>query len=317
MPVVTRFTEMFGCRHPLQLAGMGGFTSPDLAIAVADAGAFGMLSGIVGAELLTAQLDAVPATAPVGVNFLVPFLDLAALEVAAGRTPLVECFWGPPSAPVVRSIHDGGARAGWQIGSAEEARQAQDAGCDLIVAQGIEAGGHVRGTVGLLPLLDEVRVAVDLPVVAAGGLGSGRAIAAALAAGADAARVGTRFLAAEESEAHPDYVDRLIRSGADDTVITCAFGEGWPDAPHRVLRSAVAAGEALGVDQSWTPDWPTTATTGAVEARALYAGQSVGSVRSRQPAAEIVDELMADVEAGVRTARRGLGEASPPPAPSR
>jgi nitronate monooxygenase len=297
VPIATRFTEMFGCRHPLQQAGIGGSISPDLAIAVARAGALGMLTGTIGAEALVAQLDALPVDLAIGVNFLIPFLDRTALEEASARSRLVECFWGTPDVSVVGTVHEGGARAGWQVGSADEARAAQDAGCDLIVAQGLEAGGHVRGTTGLLPLLEEVQAVVDLPVVAAGGIGSGRAMAAVLVAGADAVRVGTRFLAAVESIAHPTYVDALIGSHADDTVLTTAFGEGWPDAPHRVLKSAVAAGEALGDAQSWTPDWPSATSVGAVEARALYAGQSVGSVRSRQPAAEIVTELVTDAEA--------------------
>jgi NAD(P)H-dependent flavin oxidoreductase YrpB (nitropropane dioxygenase family) len=298
MFMTTRFTELFGCRIPMQQAGIGGMTSPDLAIAVARAGALGMLTGTIGSEALSAQLDVVPADLPVGVNFLVPFLDRAALDVAATRSRLVEFFWGDPDPTLIEIARNGGARASWQVGSADEARAAQDAGCDLLVAQGIEAGGHVRGTTGLLPLLDEVRAVVDIPIVAAGGIGTGRAMAAALTAGADAVRVGTRFLAAAESIAHPGYVDKLIGAGADDTVLTTAFGDGWPDAPHRVLRSAISAGEALGDQQSWTPDWPTSTSVGTPDARALYAGQSVGAVRSRQPAAEIVTEL-AEEAAGV------------------
>ena len=294
--ITTRFTEMFQCQYPLQQAGMGGFATPELAIAVARAGGLGMFSGTIGADALAAQLDAVPAHVAIGVNFLIPFLDREALEDAATRSPLVEFFWGTPDPAIVTSVHEGGARAGWQVGSADEARAARDAGCDLIVAQGVEAGGHVRGTVGLLALLDEVRATVTVPIVAAGGIGTGRAIAATLAAGADGVRIGTRFVAASESTAHPIYIDALIRSGADDTVLTTAFGEGWPDAPHRVLRSAVAAGEALGAGQSWSPEWPSTSSVGAIEAHALYAGQSVGSVRTRQSAAEIVTELMVEAE---------------------
>jgi NAD(P)H-dependent flavin oxidoreductase YrpB (nitropropane dioxygenase family) len=299
----TPFTQLLGCRHPLQQAGMGGFTSPELAIAVSGAGALGMLTGTVGPKVLSSHLDTLPADAIVGVNFLVPFLDRTALEVAAARTPLVELFWGEPDAELVAAVHAHGARAAWQVGSADEARAARDAGCDLVIAQGIEAGGHVRGTTGLLPLLDEVRAAVEeVPIVASGGIGTGRAMAAALAAGADAVRVGTRFLAAHESVAHPDYVERLIDATADDTVLTTAFGDGWPDAPHRVLRSAITAGEALGAAQSWNPLWPTTTDTGPVAAWALYAGQSVGAVRARQPAAEIVAELVTDAAAALRSA---------------
>lgn len=296
MPIVTVITELFGCRHPLQQAGMGGMATPALAIAVASAGGLGMLSGTDGHAALAAQLDAVPAGAPVGVNFLVPFLDRAALAEAAGRSPLVEFFWATPDAELVGIAHDGGARVGWQVGSAEEARAARDAGCDVIVAQGVEAGGHVRGSVGLLPLLDEVRGAIDLPIIAAGGIGTGRGMAAALTAGADAVRVGTRFIAARESTAHPAYVDALIGATAADTVLTTAFGQGWPDAPHRVLRSSIEAGAKLGSGQSWSPLWPSSTFTGEAQACALYAGQSVGSVHSRQSAAEVVAELVDEAE---------------------
>jgi nitronate monooxygenase len=289
---------------------MGGFTSPKLAIAVSDAGGLGMLTGTVGRDALLAQLDVIPAGSTVGVNFLMPFLDQAAVEVAAARTPFVEFFWGEPSAELVRRVHAGGARAGWQIGSADEARAAVDAGCDLVVAQGVEAGGHVRGTIGLLPLLDEVRAAVDVLVVAAGGIGTGRAMAAALAAGADGVRVGTRFVAATESIAHPRYIDALIDATADDTVLTTAFGEGWPDAPHRVLKSAVQAGRSLGSAQSWTSDWPTATYVGVVEARALYAGQSVGAVHSRQPAAAIIAGMIAEADAILRSTHPTTGSDS-------
>lgn len=305
MFMTTRFTEMFGCRYPIQQAGIGGMTSPDLAIAVTRAGGLGMLTGTLGAQGLSDELDVVPDDVPVGVNFLVPFLDRRALDDASTRSPLVEFFWGDPDQALIEIARSCGARASWQVGSADEARAARDAGCDLLVAQGIEAGGHVRGTTGLLPLLDEVRAAVDVPIVAAGGIGTGRAMAAALTAGADAVRVGTRFMAAAESVAHPDYVDALIGASADDTVITTAFGEGWPDAPHRVLKSAISAGEALDDQQSWAPDWPTVASVGALEARALYAGQSVGAVRSRQPAAEIVSELADEAEQAFSRLRLG------------
>ncbi|HUP85412.1 MAG TPA: nitronate monooxygenase [Acidimicrobiales bacterium] len=289
------FTGLVGCELPIQLAGMGGMATPDLARAVSRAGGLGMLSGVGERVDLVAQLDGAAAEGLlVGVNFLVPFLDVAAVEDAAGRCRLVEAFWGPPDADLVRRIHEGGSLAAWQVGTADEASAAVDAGCDIVIAQGIEAGGHVRGTVGLLPLLDEIgrRRDMTVPVVAAGGIGTGRSMAAAFVAGADAVRLGTRFLAATESAAHPDYVDALIGAAADDTVLTTAFGLGWPEAPHRVLRSAVAAGEALGDAQRWTPNWPTIADPGPVAARALYAGQSVGAIRKRQSAAEIIAELL-------------------------
>jgi nitronate monooxygenase len=300
----TAFTRMFNCRVPIQQAGMGGFTSPDLAIAVAQAGGVGMLTGTIGHDALSSQLDLIPAGMTVGVNFLVPFIDALALEDACNRSRFVEFFWGWPDPRLVEQAHAGGALVGWQVGSADEARAARDVGCEVVIAQGIEAGGHVRGTVGLLPLLDEVRPVVELPLVAAGGIGTGHTMAAAMTAGADAVRLGTRFLASTESIAHPEYVDALISASAGDTFVTTAFSDGWPDAPHRVLRAAVASGEALGRTQSWGPDWPTVGSAGPVDARALYAGQSVGAVRSRQPAADIIAELVDEAEPLLATTSR-------------
>jgi nitronate monooxygenase len=294
--IETRFTALLGCLHPVQQAGMGGFGAPDLALAVSAAGGVGMLTGTVGAAALAQQLDQVPEAGCVGVNFLIPFLDRDALDEAAARSSLVEFFWGEPDPELVAVAHGGKARVAWQVGSVDEARAARDAGCDVVVVQGVEAGGHVRGTVGLFPLLEEVRNVVDVPLVAAGGIGTGRAVAAALTAGADAVRIGTRFVAAKESIAHPVYVDALIAARAEDTIITTAFGDGWPDAPHRVLKSCLDAGNRLGVAQSWGPNWPTANDDGSVEARPLYAGQSVGGVHSRQAASEIVDELIGEAE---------------------
>ena len=177
-----------------------------------------------------------------------------------------------------------------------------------MIAQGVEAGGHVRGRQTMVRVLDEVRTSVDVPVVAAGGIGTAEAVRAAIDGGADAVRVGTRFVAAIESDAHPGYVEALVDSTGDDTVLTEAFSVGWPDAPHRVLASAIARAEATTADpvaemqvdgQGLVPvprfstSPPTTATTGDIAAMALYAGQAVGDVRRRQPAAEIVAELTA------------------------
>jgi NAD(P)H-dependent flavin oxidoreductase YrpB (nitropropane dioxygenase family) len=316
--VRTRFTELVGCREPLQLAALGGVAGAELAAAVSGAGALGMLPAGESRATVEQRLGKLRALSggPFGVNFLVPFLDLDGLELAAAGAPLVELFSGWPDEGLVARVHEGGALASWQVGSADEARAAAAAGCDLIVAQGVEAGGHVRGVLGLLPLLDAVLAAVEPPVLAAGGIGSGRAAAAALAAGADGVRVGTRFLGAAEARAHPDYVAALIAAAPEDTVLTEAFWRGWPDAPHRVLRSCVEALERQGGDVVATgagggairrasSDPPAAGTTGTIGAMALYAGQSVGSVRRVQPAAEIVRELMQQAEALLARARPG------------
>src|SRR5947209_3337961 len=194
---------------------------------------------------------------------------------------------------------------------------AERAGCDLIVAQGTEAGGHVRGTIGLLALLGEVLPSAKVPVVAAGGIGTGRAMAAALAAGASAVRVGTRFVAAEEAGTHPAYVDKLIAAEAKDTILTEAFSANWPNAPHRVLRSCVEAverfqGEFVGETvQPWAPGVRVPVqtrasfvadktTTGEFDAMPLWAGESVDGVKRIQKAGEIVRELADEAERHLR-----------------
>ena len=228
--LTTRFTELVGCSAPIQQAGMGSHSTPRLAAAVANAGGLGMVSvyGIYGgppanvAKIL--ETTRTQTSGVFGANFIMkwvePELAHETVRAAAEYAQVVEFFYSDPDPVLVEIVHSEDALACWQVGSCEEAIAAVDAGCDFIVVQGIEAGGHVRGTVGLLALLDQVLGAVDVPVVAAGGIGSGRAMAAVLAAGADGVRVGTRFLAVAEAETHPDYVDALIASEAQDTVYT-------------------------------------------------------------------------------------------------
>jgi NAD(P)H-dependent flavin oxidoreductase YrpB (nitropropane dioxygenase family) len=314
----TAFTELVGCRVPIQLAAMGGgITTPELVVAVSGAGGLGMLQR-AGTRPLAERIAEIEhaGAGPFGVGFT-PALgqgEPEEVELAASRARLVEFFWADPDPELVALVHTGGALAGWQVGSVEEARRAADAGCDLVIAQGVEAGGHVRGTVALFPLLAEVLEAVSVPVVAAGGIASARSMAAALAAGAAAVRVGTRFLATAESGAHPDYLAALLAAGQTDTVLTTAFAVGWPDAPHRVLASALAAAEALDdetvgaleVDGEPQPvprfaaRTPSREVTGSVEAMALYAGEGVGLVTEIGDAASLVGELADGAEALLR-----------------
>jgi nitronate monooxygenase len=316
----------------------GGITTPALVSAVSRAGGLGMLQG-GGIRPLAERMDEIERAraGPFGVNFVAALGqgEPPEVELAATRAPLVEFFYSDPDQRLVELVHAGGALAGWQVGSVEEARRAVDAGCDMIVVQGLEAGGHVRGTVALLPLLVAVLDVVTVPVVAAGGIATARAMAAALAAGADGVRVGTRFLATPESGAHPDYVAAVLAAGAEDTALTTRFSIGWPGAPHRVLASALTAVEAfegehvgtLTVDgepqplRRFSARTPSREVSGAVAAMALYAGQGVGQVTEVMGAAEVVAELADEAE---RLLRRWNGDhepiadrASPASTPSR
>lgn len=317
--LTTRFTELVGCSVPIQQAGMSNLSSPRLAAAVAEAGGLGMVSvyGATPTEV-AALLDATRAQTRrvFGANFIMRFVDPAlaheCIAVAAAKARVVEFFYSDPDSTLIELVHARGALACWQVGSREEAVAAADAGCDFLIAQGIEAGGHVRGRINVLALLDQMLAAVDLPVLVAGGIGSGRAMAAVLAAGADGVRVGTRFVAAEEAEAHPAYVQALIAAEPQDTIYTEAFSVGWPGAPHRCLRASVEAasafvGEVVGEGIDYVTGKPftiprfgclaiTATTTGAIAAMPHWAGESVSGVRKVQPAAAIVRELADDAE---------------------
>jgi len=314
--IETRFTGLLGASVPIQLAAMPGVSTPELVAAVASAGGVGMVPApMMSAEALESTLDALDAktSGVFGVNFLVPFLDPECVTVAARKARLVEFFYGNPDPQLVEHVHALGALVSWQIGSVSEAIAAERAGCDLVIAQGTEAGGHVRGQTSLLPLLSGVLESVRVPVVAAGGLATGRDLAAVLAAGASGARMGTRFAASTESGAHPAYVKALIDASAPDTCLTEAFSVMWPDAPHRVLRSSITAaerlpagpigetqlgGQAIPVER-FSVICPGLQTKGHVEAMALYAGESVSHVNGVKPAREIVAELVAAAEAAL------------------
>jgi nitronate monooxygenase len=306
----TPFTELVGCRLPLQMAVLGGGVgSPALAAAVSNAGGLGMLPqwGPDPAPQRIAEVKA-HTDAPCGMGFFA--YDVAAqgdlLDLAARELRAVDVFWGDPDPHVVARIHAGGALAFWQAGSADEALAAAAAGCDAVVVQGVEAGGHVRGTTPLLDLLDAVAPRIDVPLIAAGGIVDGATMARAMRAGASAVRVGTRLVATAESDAHPRYVEALIAAGEDATELTTAFAAGWPDAPHRVLRSCIAAAESLGDatvgrgehgELGWDiPPWwvgpPLRCVSGHVEAMAMYAGAGVAAIHDAPPAAVVLGRMV-------------------------
>ncbi len=213
---------------PIVQAGMGAVARHELAAAVSEAGGLGTIGG--ARAPITEELGAARRLTdrPIAVNLVLPLLRPGDVQAAAAADVIVT-FWGKP-----RRLAEGT----WvhQCGSVEEARAAVGAGADAVIAQGVEAGGHVRGTTSVLDLVERIRAAVKVPVLAAGGIVERAGVEEALNAGAVAALLGTRFLLSEESRAHPDYKRRCLE--AEGTVLTEFFGLGWANAPHRVIPNA-------------------------------------------------------------------------------
>ena len=310
---MTRYTELTGCRVPVQQAPMGSVSTAALAVAVADAGGVGSITAL---GMTAAQVDdllaglAARTTGVLAANFLTGGIDPEAVAAAAARVRIVDFFWADPDPALVEVAHRGGALACWQVGSLDEALAAADAGCDVVVVQGTEAGGHIRGHSELRSLLESVLGRVEVPVLAAGGIGDAAAFAAVLAAGADGARAGTRFVAAAESGAHPEYQQAVTDAAAGATEITDAFSVCplCATSPRaRVLRSCVGAlrgldGESVGETRSGgqritlpkghgTP--PSAAATGHISAMPMYAGESAASITAVEPAARIIESWAA------------------------
>jgi NAD(P)H-dependent flavin oxidoreductase YrpB (nitropropane dioxygenase family) len=213
---------------PIVQAGMGFIAGHELGAAVSAAGALGTIGGAraaIAAEIAAArQLTG----RPIAVNLLLPFVRPGDVEAAAAADVIVT-FWGVPRRLAGTTwIH--------QCGSVEEAKAAAHAGADAVIAQGVEAGGHVRGTTPAFELLERVLAAVKIPVLLAGGIIDAQGVRKVLDAGAVAAVIGTRFLVSEESHAHSEYKRRCVDSA--ETVLTELFGLGWPHAPHRVIPNA-------------------------------------------------------------------------------
>jgi nitronate monooxygenase len=313
--------ERLGVVGPIVQAGMGGGLSRhELAAAVSEAGGLGTIA-VNGADAIRRELAAARSLTarPIAVNLLLPFARRDWFEAAADADVVVT-FWGRPRR------RTGGA---WihQCGSVDEAAVAYGAGADAAIVQGIEAGGHVRGALPALDLLERVKAALppDFPVLLAGGIAAREDVQRALEAGASGAVAGTRFLLTHESRAHPEYKQRLL--AAEETILTELFGLGWP-APHRVVPNAAtehwlsegsgipllnrALNRLLATGAGYAPSklqrrlaiaqrpdshllLPLAATDDGlatlVDAGPLYAGETVASIDDLRPAKEIVVDL--------------------------
>ena len=315
MTAHTPVCDLLGIAHPIVSAPMAA--DPRLPAAVSNAGALGTIGlwWVDDAGALVRETAALTAR-PFGGNFVLTSDQHRRVDQAlSAGLRIVSFLWGEPDS-YVPLVHEAGGLVLHTVGSAEEARRAAGCGVDVIVAQGWEAGGHVWGGVATLPLVPAVVDAVTpVPVIAAGGIGDARGVAAVIELGAQAAWLGTRFLLAEEMPLHDEYRRLLISAAETDAEWYADLYEvGWPNSPHRALRNSTAGmwkaagrpppgsrpreGEVIAHFPSgeeivrYSPAPPLVGTTGEVEALSLWAGQSVGLARRSQPAAEIVAELV-------------------------
>jgi len=321
----TRLCHLLGIDVPIFAAPMGFITGPELAAAVSNAGGLGIMSFSGNPPpVVREQIRRLRSltSKPFGVNVLLsgphlPFPVEAVVEACLEeRVPVLSTFWGDPT-PFVARAHAAGVKLIDQVGSVADAQRAARSGVDAIVAQGVEAGGHIAGEVTTMALVPRVVDAVaPLPVAAAGGIADARGLIAALALGAQAVMIGTRLIATPEAYAHPVYKQKVIDATEDQTVRTTLFGYGFPNAPHRTLRTPFVARwlleEARGSEQR--PDEPrigetkiggqpvpllrfmgfppTPDASGDIESMDFLAGQSVGLVKAIKPAAEVVREFV-------------------------
>jgi nitronate monooxygenase len=339
----TPLCELLGIEHPVLLAGIGAGARAELAAAVSGTGGFGVLGASgVPPDVLRAEIQRTRALTdrPIGINVIIAtesaayedkeldfFVSQFRAAADAGATAVV-LFWGDP-APFVDDVHALGLKVLIQIGSVEEAAAAAAAGVDAVIAQGVEAGGHVRGTASVWELVPATAAAIDpVPVVASGGIGDGAGLARALTLGAQGVSFGTRFVASDEANVHPEYKRRVVASTAADTVYTTdLYDVWWPHAPHRTLRNRTfeeweAAGRPPSGDRPGegtsigrrpaqsgeVVDWPRYATgmatpefDGDLNYAPLWAGESCSVVNDIKPAGEIVGELVRAAEAALIT----------------
>jgi len=332
----TPLCDALGIDHPIFSVGFGPSAGPQLAAAVSGAGACGSLgSGGSSASRIRGQIHAVRAltSKPFGVNVVLHINREGVVEACLDEgVPLLVLFWGDPK-PWIGDAHRSGARVFVQVGSVDEAKAAADAGADAIIAQGYEAGGHVRGRTALTTLVPTVVEAVQpLPVIASGGIATGRGVVAALSLGAQGVHMGTRFVASEEADIAPAYKKRVVEARAEDLVF-CEdlFNQGWENAPHRVLRNRLveeweAAGRPASGRRPGEGSVIGTVARGAAKARVdvaryasmmltadfegdveygpLWAGESSSLVHDIRPAAEIVRALVREAEEAIAALQR-------------
>ncbi|HTO94446.1 MAG TPA: nitronate monooxygenase [Bacteroidota bacterium] len=306
LPLETRATRLFSIRYPIIQAGMVWAAGSRLAAAVSEAGALGVIgAGSMSGDLLRHHIRAARTltASPFAVN--IPLLRPDAREliraVIEEGVKIIFTSSGHP-ALYTAQLKAAGCKVVHVVAAVKHARKAVEAGCDGVVAEGFEAGGHngIDETT-TLALVPQVRDAVSIMLLAAGGIADGRGMAAALALGADGVQVGTRFAATVESSAHENYKQAVVRAGDGDTVFTLK-----KLSPVRMLRNTFAA-RALAAERSGASKEELEALLGRkremtgifegdTEEGELEAGQSSGLVRDVLPAGDVVRRMMEEYD---------------------
>ncbi len=311
----TPLLDTLHCRLPVMLAGMGGVARHELAAAVCNGGGFGVL-GMVRepVERIRFEVNALRSKSrhAFGVNLIPAATERTLLRSQIEtclelQVPAIALFWEVDTT-LVRHLKSEGVQVIHQVGNQNDADAALSAGADVLIVQGHEAGGHVRGTTSMLALLPQIAGMSPVPVVASGGVASGRALLATLALGAQGVSLGTAFLATHEANAHSHHKQRVVEAQADDTLHTTLFARNWHEAaPVRVLPNAVTAGNYFGKDPDtvigqqdgqnvylFSTDSPLADATGQIDDMAIYCGQSCGQFSNLCSAQErlqsIIDE---------------------------
>lgn len=323
--LTSALTEQYGLKVPIVEAGMAFLGMPPLAIAVSKAGGMGTLgAAMVPPEGLRAMIRAVRAETdrPFGVNFITQFTTSEAVDVCIEeQVPVVSFHWADPPVEYIKRLRAQGVKVWMQAGSIAMAKQAAEIGVDALIAQGIEAGGHNRGTASTLVLVPAMVDAVaPIPVLAAGGIADGRGLAAALMLGAAGAWVGTRLAATDEAHAHPQYKQRIVDAGVADTTLTRIFGPEWYDVTTRCLRNRIVRewegkpqpppldpqAPAIGHCQlggqvvpmpKFSALLPTPGTEGDFEEMCMVAGESSALVHAIEPAGDVIRKMAEEAEA--------------------
>lgn len=311
-------TELLGCKYPVMLAGMGGVSRHGLAAAVANAGGFGCL-GMVreDPDFIKDEVSKFRELSPArfGVNLIPGATERGLLArqldvcVEIG-VPIVVLFW-EVDREAIAFLKQAGIKVIYQVGRHRDARFAIDAGVDALIVQGKEAGGHVRGNSPLFDILSEIAEYSPVPLVAAGGISNGLDLINAINMGASGVCCGTLFLATEESNAHEFHKQLIVKSNAEDTVITDKFWRNWHEpAPVRVLRcclnninkvmpgrsSVIALQDGKPV-YLYSTDSPLRGSSGQFELMALYAGKSCSGIHGIEKVSVVINRLVR--EAGI------------------